>query len=1103
MKQAKIIKVSGPLVVAAGCRGAKMYDMVRVSEKKLIGEIIELKNDLAYIQVYEETSGIGPGEPVYLTNEPLSVELGPGLISTIYDGIQRPLNVIRNASGDFISRGIDVPGLDHNKKWHFVPQVSSGQKVSNGDILGIVDETALIKHKVLVPVGISGELTEIREGDFNVKEVIAKIKTDTGTKEITMLQRWPVRKERPVKEKFAPDEPLSTGQRVIDTFFPIAKGGTACIPGPFGSGKCVSGETPVILADGNIKNIKDIFNESLQRGEVVVKDNETIIYLKEPLNIFTLSQNGITKSHTNILYKGKSDSLLRIRTRSGRLAEVTPIHKLFKISEVGHIVQTEAKYLGIGDYISSVKHIECKNEEAYIDSYILKKARVADKQIKQQIANMLRLLIREKRLGQLGLTLRDIHQFAYDTNLPTVELTERIYKFFGLELPALKTLRGTTGRGFVEIPQRVCPELAEFLGLFIAEGNIRDNQTLVFTNSDEKLLKRFIDLGNRLFGVKGKIARQKTRCPAVIINRKVLADFLKAILASGNASYKQIPPLILKSSNSTLAGFLRGYYLGDGSLSDGDIELTTASKDLQIGLSYLLNRLGVFHVLSKKRYKNKDYYRIFIRGIENLRLFYEGIKGNIFFDKIEKIKDYIDSKNNSYSSYDIVPLSNNFIQDVYKTSEVTYTELKSKGIEISNYTTNEENMSTGLFKRFVSTVEKAGYGHLSKLNRVLNNIFCDKIISIEEIEGPFDVYDFSIPETENFIGGWGGVVLHNTVVLHELAKWSDAEIVVYVACGERGNECADLLISFPELKDPRTGRPLLERTIIVANTSNMPVAAREASIYTGITIAEYFRDMGYSVALMADSTSRWAEALREMSGRLEEMPGEEGYPAYLSSRLAEFYERAGKIICLGSDTRQGALSVMGAVSPPGGDLSDPVVQATLRVTRVFWGLDDKLANARHFPAINWLLSYSLYHDNLEEFLKNNISQEFVDLRKQAMRLLEEEASLLEIARLIGVESLSFDDRLILEAAKSIREDFLHQNAFHEVDTYTSLNKQYRILKIILEFYNLSKAKIKEGIDFEKIIKLPVREKISRLKYIEEDKLYEFDKVEEELRKSYA
>jgi V/A-type H+-transporting ATPase subunit A len=430
--------------------------------------------------------------------------------------------------------------------------------------------------------------------------------------------------------------------------------------------------------------------------------------------------------------------------------------------------------------------------------------------------------------------------------------------------------------------------------------------------------------------------------------------------------------------------------------------------------------------------------------------------------------------------------------------------LQTKGIYAARYCyDNKQRISIDTILKIIEELSKIILipDDVKKLTTLVNELFFDIVTEKEMIVKPKEVYDIQVPLIHNFIGGQGALILHNTVVLHEFAKWADAQVIVYIAAGERGNETADLLLSFPELKDPRSGRPLLERTVVVANTSNMPVAAREASIYTGITIAEYFRDMGYSVALMADSTSRWAEALREISGRLEEMPGEEGYPAYLSSRLAEFYERAGKIICLGKDNRQGSLSVMGAVSPPGGDLADPVVQATLRVVQVFWGLDDKLANARHFPAINWLLSYSLYHDNLEEFLKNNLSEEFVLLRKEAMRLLEEEASLLEIARLIGIESLSFEDRLILEVAKSIREDFLHQNAFQEIDTYTSLNKQYRMLKIIMEFYHLSKEKLKAGIDFEKIVGLAVCEKISRLKYIPEDNLAEFDKVETELRSS--
>lgn len=562
MKQGTIIRVAGPLVVASDCLGAKMYDMVKIGELGLIGEIIELDEDKAYIQVYEDTTGIGPGEPVFLTGEPLSVELGPGLISSIFDGIQRPLDVIRDQEGDFVTRGIAVPPLNRKTKWEFTPKVKKGDVIHEGDFLGEVEETPLIKHKIMAPPGISGEVTDIKSGKLSVDQDVAQIKNNDATFDIKMKQSWSIRKNRSVVERLMPSSPLSTGQRVLDTLFPLAKGGTACVPGPFGSGK--------------------------------------------------------------------------------------------------------------------------------------------------------------------------------------------------------------------------------------------------------------------------------------------------------------------------------------------------------------------------------------------------------------------------------------------------------------------------------------------------------------------------------------------TVVQHQLARWSDAQIIVFVACGERGNEVADLLLSFPELKDPHTGRPLLERTIIIANTSNMPVAAREASIYTGMTIAEYFRDMGYSVALMADSTSRWAEALREISGRMEEMPGEEGYPAYLASRIAAFYERAGKVICLGSDKREGALSVIGAVSPPGGDLSDPVVQSTLKVVKVFWALDDRLANMRHFPAINWLNSYSLYVENVKGSWETEVAEDFASLRQEAMRLLEEESELQEIARLVGVESLSQRDRLILESSRSIREDFLHQNAFHPQDTYTSLRKQYLMLRAIIHFHNSSLKALEEGLELDSVLTLAVREKISKMKFFAED-----------------
>lgn len=575
--EGRIVKVSGPLIVAKGMEMCQMYDVVRVSEHKLIGEIIELRGDMASIQVYEETSGLGPGEPVYPTGSQLSVELAPGLIESIFDGIQRPLDKIKEAAGDRVTRGIAINALDHDKKWTFVPTAAVGDDVSAGDILGYVQETTLVKHYIMVPNGAAGKIEWLASGEATIVEPIAKLKAASGeTVEVQMLQRWPVRIGRPYVEKLAPFEPMTTGQRIIDTLFPIAKGGVAAVPGPFGSGK--------------------------------------------------------------------------------------------------------------------------------------------------------------------------------------------------------------------------------------------------------------------------------------------------------------------------------------------------------------------------------------------------------------------------------------------------------------------------------------------------------------------------------------------TVVQHQLAKWADAEIIVYVGCGERGNEMTDVLMEFPQLKDPRSGEPLMKRTVLIANTSDMPVAAREASIYTGITIAEYFRDMGYKVAIMADSTSRWAEALREMSGRLEEMPGEEGYPAYLSSRLAGFYERAGMVTALGKDKRSGSVSAIGAVSPPGGDISEPVSQATLRIVKVFWGLSASLAYRRHFPAIDWLTSYSLYADRLTEWYDKNVSPEWNVLRAKTLQLLQEESELEEIVRLVGFDALSLKDKLKLETARSIREDYLHQNAFHDTDTYTSLEKQFGMLKLILMWGELGEKALDSGAEFSKLSSLPVREDIGRAKYVEEkDAAARFAEIEKKLK----
>ncbi len=580
MSTGTIKKVAGPLVIAEGMRDANMFDVVRVSSQRLIGEIIEIHGDEASIQVYEETSGLGPGEPVESMGVPMSVELGPGLITSIYDGIQRPLDDIMKISGNNLKRGVEVASLKRDKKWEFVPVAKVGDEVEAGDVLGTVQETIVVQQKIMVPYGVKGTVKEIKAGAFTVEEVVAVIATEKGDEELTMMQRWPVRKGRPYQKKLPPVKPLVTGQRVIDTFFPIAKGGVAAVPGPFGSGK--------------------------------------------------------------------------------------------------------------------------------------------------------------------------------------------------------------------------------------------------------------------------------------------------------------------------------------------------------------------------------------------------------------------------------------------------------------------------------------------------------------------------------------------TVIQHQLAKWAEADIVVYIGCGERGNEMTDVLNEFPELKDPKTGQSLMERTVLIANTSDMPVAAREASIYTGITIAEYFRDMGYSVALMADSTSRWAEALREMSGRLEEMPGEEGYPAYLGSRLAQFYERAGHVVSLGKEGREGALSVIGAVSPPGGDISEPVSQATLRIVKVFWGLDSALAYKRHFPAINWLTSYSLYVDNMANWFNEEVAADWMEDRQKMMTILQEEAELNEIVQMVGMDALSPTDRLKMEAARSIREDFLHQNSFHEIDTYTPLRKQYLMMKLVLAFYEKSVDALNKGADMNALIAMPVREKIGRYKYTTDaDIESEYKNVEEELDKEVA
>ena len=1029
-----VTRVSGPVVVAEGLPGAKMFDVVRVGDLGLIGEIIRLVGENASIQVYEDTTGIRPGDKVENTGQALSVELGPGLLTSIYDGIQRPLDVLKQSLGDFITRGSVAAPLDEKKKWEFTATATVGQEVQPGTILGTVPETPLITHKVMVPNGVTGTLTRLASGNYTIRDTIGEVKTRGGTVPLGLTQKWVVRVPRPVQEKLPPDIPLLTGQRVIDTFYGVAKGGAACIPGPFGSGKCAAPDTPVQLGDGRIVTIEEIYNSAKEKGELTVDGTDEWVHLKNGIELFSLVGTRLVKSRAQTFYKGKSDSLVRVRTRSGRTVRVTPIHRLFTIGPDGALRETIARSLRPGDYVAAVRQLPAPRTNSVVN----------------------------------------------------------------LDLPKLQR-RGKILRA----PPVMTPDFAEFLGLFVSEGYIRGRRTVVFTNSEESLLQRFLTLARELFDVEGRVELPKGKTPNALVHSVTLARLLEALKTGRTSHEKRIPPLVLASSNETLAAFLKGYYVGDGTFSDGQLEFTTASHQLQVELAYALTRFGVVSTFGQRMINGVPYYRLFVRGVPALARVRDFLGPG--HSKIEAVGRYVASKRTTYTATDVVPLSPEVIERIYRAHH-TYSSLLADGIEVHNYVGNRERMGAATFVRFMGSPSPEGFPETpepeaSRLVELLQPLFCDEVVAVEEERsGPYDVYDVSVPEFgANFVGGFGGLLLHNTVTQQQLAKWSDADVVVYVGCGERGNEMTEVLATFPKLVDPKSKRPLMERTILIANTSNMPVAAREASVYTGITLAEYYRDMGYDVALMADSTSRWAEAMREISGRLEEMPGEEGYPAYLGRRVAEFYERSGRVTAISPEGRQGSVSVVGAVSPPGGDISEPVSQNTLRVVRVFWALDASLANRRHFPSINWLQSYSLYAGELEPWFRNHVAQDWGILRQQAIETLQKEAELQEIVQLVGVDALPEREKAILDVARMVREDFLQQSAYDDIDTYTSIKKQYRMLRTILQFGEQEQEAVQKGATLAQIAKLPVRSQISRMKWTKEAEVdTTFDQLEKDI-----
>ncbi len=919
-RRGSIMRIAGPLVVADNMRGCEMYEVVRVGDEGLMGETIRLEGDLAYIQVYEDTTGLKPGEPVIGTGAPLSVELGPGILKNFYDGIQRPLSAIKEkAGGDFITRGIYVDALDASCKWDFKPTVDEGASVAGGDIIGEVQETKVITHRILVPPRIErGKLLEIRSGKFTVNDVIARIETESGREiELRMKHRWPVRKGRPYREKLDPTVPLLTGQRVCDTFFPMAKGGTGAIPGGFGTGKCVTGDTPVLLADGSIKKIREIYEANRLNGEREKKEkNEEITFLTHKIGVFSLNTKlKIERSCANAVFKGRTDRIYRIKTKTGRKAEVTPSHRLFVLRN-GAVCEVPAAYLKVGD-----------------------------------------LMLLPRRI-------------------PFCELQHL-------------SIAGKPFDG----------DFAELIAFIIADGKLR-GEDIFFYSDERQLIERVASLIKRLFGVSADVFRKGVR-----VRSAALASALRSIIR-GHC----VPEIVMRSPLHVCARFISALFACEGVIRC-DEALIIGSREMQLGLSYLLLRFGIMHAL---------------RDIS-------GGKGAVV------------------------------IHDLPEFHSMFKPEFSSERFR------KLEEILSGEARRCCSAYVSA-------------DVFLDEVVEVEEIEGELDVYDLTVPLFHNFIAGFGPMFLHNTVMQHQLAKWSDARVIVYIGCGERGNEMTEVLEDFPKLIDPYSGEKLMERSTLIANTSNMPVAAREASIYTGITIAEYYRDMGYDVAIQADSTSRWAEALREISGKLEEMPGEEGYPAYLAARLADFYERAGRVRTLGSEPRIGSVTVVGAVSPPGGDFSEPVTQNTLRVVRVFWALDTSLAHRRHFPAISWLRSYSLYTEHLREWFSRNVAPDFIEQRDEMMAILQNEAQLQEIVQLVGADALPERDRLILEVARMIREDFLQQNAYHNIDSFCSLEKQYLMAKIVLEWYAMARDAMESGVGIAKIARMHVKDVIARMKY---------------------
>ena len=1117
-KPGKIERVAGPVIVAGDMLGAQMYEVVRVGDQGLIGEIIKIEQDRATVQVYEETAGIRPGEKVERSGKPLSVELGPGITGQIYDGIQRPLTILFEKTGPFVRRGLTLPPIDKGKKWHFVPTTKSHATVTAGDIIGHVKETSLITQQIMIPQNLSGKITSIvNEGDYTVGEPVGELDSPGGPVPLFMLNTWPVRTARGFKRKLPSNTPLLTGQRIIDFFFPIAKGGTATIPGAFGTGKCVDPDTPVLLADGRLRRIRELVGNGNSR--VVEEDgNETIYQYKDPLRLVSLSNPEFKEAEAPVGFKGYSAELVHITTRSGRMLKVTPVHQLHQLRPDGAVAETPAGRLKPGDFLLAPRKIPLGLKVQTINpyQYIPKRLRVRDAKTIELMIKTVDKLKRTMTLKSLARHLETSYPALLNYYLkrarPTVGFLSQLSRLSKQEIPITRAEAERHGKS-IRIPAEMSAELAELLGLILSDGTIRAMGSVLLFNNNPRILERFGKLSHQLFDIEAKPGTHRGG-RLMIIDSTALANFLVRLgVHPGKKSRTvKIPDIVCMSPDNVIASFLAGYIAGDGSFREFWLEIATASQEMALGLSYLLARLGILHRSRQRRIADHTYHRINIEGKRAITQLRNQLPRNLPYAFLERIETYLNDKKRGYSSIDTVPLDPSVYRRTIELTSLSMKKLEENRIWIRNYTDLNQKPGIDVLKRLVSLAKEELNDQertpglirdLEHLVQLSEHTFFDEVVDTKRVQYSGEVLDVAVPGYENFVGGWGPMICHNTMAQQQLAKWADASVIVYVGCGERGNEMAEVLETFPKLVDPRSGEPIMNRTVLIANTSNMPIAAREASVYTGITIAEYYRDMGYDVALMADSTSRWAEAMREISGRLEEMPGEEGYPAYLASKLAEFYERSGRVEVLGSDTRVGSISIVGAVSPPGGDFSEPVTQNTLRIAKVFWSLDTDLAARRHFPAINWLTSYSLYTDILDDWYRKEIGPEWTMMRKEAMNLLQRDDELREIVMLVGPDALSESQRVILETARMIKEDFLMQAAYNPADTYCDKIKTDLMIKLILDYHKIMQKAVDENIPLQKILDLPVKIEIDRMRLTAADNFPSFaEHIEEELNKEF-